>query len=130
MIVLDSSAAVDLLLGNRASAKIAERLCGVGQTSVPELFDLEVTHALRGLVIAGKLKTERAEEALADLGQLPLNRYPHFPLLKRCWQLRSNCTIYDAVYIALAEILDASLITADRKLAGVPSITTSLELMD
>ena len=93
------------------------------QIHAPHLIDLEVTHALRRLFLTGDLRAERAREALMDLSQFPLTRHPHYPFLERIWQLRANVTAYDAVYVALAETLDAPLLTLDvrltRAVAGV-----------
>jgi predicted nucleic acid-binding protein len=86
----------------------------------PHLIDVEVCQVLRRYVATGILGSDRGEEALRDLADLPLRRYPHYPFLERAWQLQANLTAYDAVYIALAEALDAVLLTRDRKLASSP----------
>jgi predicted nucleic acid-binding protein len=88
--------------------------------AVPHLVDVEVTQALRRLVASGALRPSEAREALADLGDLPLHRYPHLPLIPRAFELRANVTAYDGVYLALAEGLDADLYTRDRRLARAP----------
>jgi predicted nucleic acid-binding protein len=64
---------------------------------------------------------------VADLEQVPLTRCPHVPLLHRCWELRHNLTTYDAAYVALAELLDAALLTADRRLARASGIRCEVE---
>jgi len=71
---------------------------------------------------------ERGAAALADLADLPLRRYPHDFLLPPVWQLRNNLTANDAVYVALAEALDASLLTRDRRLAGAAGLRIRIEL--
>lgn len=83
----------------------------------PALLDVETTQTLRGLVRSGKIDLATAELARAELGQLTLRRYPDSPLLRRAWELRDVCTVYDALYVALAEALDAALLTRDRRLA-------------
>ena len=83
----------------------------------PALLDVEVTQTLRGLLRGAKIDLTTAEAARLDLGQLAVRRYPDAPLLRRCWELRDVCTTYDAVYVALAEALDASLVTRDAQLA-------------
>ncbi|HVC10084.1 MAG TPA: hypothetical protein VNE59_00470 [Burkholderiales bacterium] len=71
----------------------------------------------------------RGEEALEDLTDLPLERYPHQPLLPRIWDLRSNATAYDAAYLALAEALGATLVTRDAALASVPGHSVRVEVI-
>ena len=83
----------------------------------PHLIDLEVTQVLRRYVRSAVISAERGAEALSDLVDFPLTRYPHFVLLPRVWQMRDDLTAYDAAYLALAEALDATLVTRDRALA-------------
>jgi predicted nucleic acid-binding protein len=97
--------------------------------AAPDLVDLEVLSVLRNQLIGGKLDRRRAELALADLTDLPLERAPHGPLLMRCWELRDNLTVYDAAYVALAEALDASLLTGDARLAAAPGRRCSVEVL-
>jgi predicted nucleic acid-binding protein len=129
MIVVDASVLVTALAddgadGDRARARLkGERLVA------PHLVDLEVLSAWRRMSAAGDLDGRRAELALADLRMLRLERVPHAPLLERCWELRSNLTIYDAVYVALAEITGTSLLTADSKLADSPGRGCEIELL-
>src|SRR5439155_1612482 len=114
LIVVDASAAVDYLLAAGAFERIAARLATPAETlHAPHLLDVEVAHALRRLAISRAISVVRAEEALADLGAMRVRRYPHAWLLPRMWQLRSNMSAFDAAYVALAETLDASLVTAD-----------------
>ncbi len=118
MIVLDASAAIELLLGTASGRRVARRVASPDETlHAPHLIDVEVAQVLRRFVLSSGLSAGRAEEALADLGELDLIRYSHGPLLSRAWELRANYTAYDAVYIALAEATGAGLLTCDRKLA-------------
>jgi predicted nucleic acid-binding protein len=99
---------------------VAERLFMPGETlHAPHLLDLEVAQVLRRYSLAGELNTARGLEALEDLTDLPLTRYPRDLLLPRIWGLRRNLTAYDAVSVALAEALAAPLITRDAALASV-----------
>jgi predicted nucleic acid-binding protein len=83
----------------------------------PHLIDLEIAQVLRRYVRFAIISAERGTEALTDLVDFPLTRYPHFVLLTRIWQLRHGLTAYGAAYIALAQALDATLVTRDRALA-------------
>jgi predicted nucleic acid-binding protein len=118
-LVLDASAACELLLagtGAHATAEAMERHDHL--ISAPHLIDLEVLSVLRKKVSAKEMSTLRAEQAIADLGDLPVARYPHEPFAARIWELRTNLTPYDAAYVALAEAFaDAELLTADRRFA-------------
>ena len=87
----------------------------------PHLIDLEIAQVLRRYVRSAIISADRGAEALSDLADFPLTRYPHFVLLTRIWQMRHGLTAYDAAYLALAEALDARLITRDRALAGTGS---------
>jgi len=101
-----------------------------GQSLVaPELIDLETTSVIRGQTRAGRLDLRRAGLALADLVELPLRRAPHRPLLARCWELREGLTVGAAAYVALAELLDVVLLTADGRLAKAPGPRCEIELL-
>jgi predicted nucleic acid-binding protein len=129
VIVLDASAAVDWLLQTGAGLKIEKRIYSRGESiHAPHLLDLEVTQVLRRLVREGTIEAKRAGEALADLLNLRVARYPHFVFVPRTWQLRHNLTAYDAIYIALAERLNAALITRDSRLSTASGHTATVEL--
>lgn len=118
--VADASVTVAYLLGQ---ASDAERAAMLGDVHAPALVDVEVTQTLRGLLRAAKIDLETAEVARDELTQLGLRRYPDSHLLRRSWELRDVCTVYDALYVALTEGLDATLITRDARLArGVRAI--------
>jgi predicted nucleic acid-binding protein len=129
MIVLDASTVLELLLGTERGRGIAERIADPALgLHVPHLVDVEVAQALRRLVQHGELRQEDARLALEDLGSLDLERHPHEPLLERIWALRKNLTAYDATYVALAEALNAILLTCDGKLARAPGLGKRIEL--
>lgn len=118
MIVLDASALIDVLLQKGAATAIAARLFdSEEQIHVPHLIDLEVAQVLRRHERVGDLVQRRAETAFADLANLGLIRHPHNLLLIRVWELRDNLTAHDAIYVALAEALGATLVTRDRRTA-------------
>jgi len=100
-----------------AAPAIEARLFGGRQTfHAPELIDIEVTQVLRRYSIAGQLDSERGRTVMSDLMDFPMRRHPHGVLMQRVWELRHNLSAYDAVYLALAESLDAALLTDDQRL--------------
>jgi predicted nucleic acid-binding protein len=117
--VLDASAAVDLLLDAPPFAtRIREHLLAAAAgMHAPHLLDAEVAQVLRRFVLAGVLRSDRAERAVERLGQLPITRYPHLALVQRALELRRNLTAYDAIYVALAEALGVPLLTRDAGIA-------------
>lgn len=95
---------------------------------VPHLFEVEVLGVLRRFSLRGMLSQERARLALDRLSSMRLARYPHAAMLPRMWELRDNVTTYDAAYIALAESLEAPLVTTDARLARAPGIRAAVEV--
>jgi predicted nucleic acid-binding protein len=119
VIVLDASAAVDWLLQTPAGQLIEKRIYTRNESlHAPHLIDLEVTQVLRRLAREGTISERRADEAIRDLIDLRITRYPHFVLLPRIWKYRQNFSAYDAAYILLAEELRAPLLTRDGRVAG------------
>jgi predicted nucleic acid-binding protein len=130
VIVLDASAAIEWLLQSPAGIKIDERIFSPAESlHAPHLLDVEVAQVLRRYVREGTMTAQRAEEALEDLGDLPLYRYPHDFLMPRVWELRATLTAYDAVYVALAELLDAPLLTCDAGIASASGHSASVEVL-
>jgi predicted nucleic acid-binding protein len=130
MIVLDASALVELLLGTRVGRSLTTRIADPATSlHVPHLADVEVAQTLRRYVREGDLDAASGAEALEDLAALDLERHSHEPLLGRVWALRQNLTAYDAVYVALAEALDAKLLTCDSRLARAPGMARRVELL-
>ena len=130
MIVADASALIDLLLESEVRTRLEQRLLsGEESLHTPHVVDLEVAHTLRRLVLTGVLSSERAEVALADMADLQLNRYPHVELVPRVWELRDTLTAYDAAYVALAEALEATLVTRDARLARSSGHQARVELL-
>jgi predicted nucleic acid-binding protein len=122
--VLAVAMADDSPEGDQVRARLrGERL------AAPELVDLEVASVLRWQLRAGGIDARRADLALADLVALPMLRAAHRPLLARCWELRDNLTVYDAGYVALAEALQAPLLTGDRRLARAAGPRCQIEVL-
>jgi predicted nucleic acid-binding protein len=130
LIVIDASAEVAVLLNVGPEVEgIRNRIARPGETlHVPHLFDVEVLRALRGLSLRGTVSPERSRLALSRLSDTQFTRYPHTTLMGRIWELRENLTAYDAAYVALAEALDAPLITIDARLAQAPGIRAAVEV--
>ena len=129
MIVLDASAAVEVILQTAAAAAVTERLFDSAESlHAPHLLDLEVAQALRRLVRMGEVTPNRARQGLEDLAGLPLERYSHDVLISRVWALRENLTAYDAAYVALAEILEATLLTRDGRIRRAPGHSARVEV--
>jgi predicted nucleic acid-binding protein len=129
MIVLDASAAVDWLLQTSAGQRIENRIYSRNETlHAPHLLDLEVAQVLRRLALQAVVSVHRADEAVRDLLDLRITRYPHLLLLPRIWQLRHNVSAYDAAYIVLAEKLGAALVTRDARLASASGHAAPVEL--
>ncbi len=123
MIVLDASALVELILNTPTGQLIAARIADPAEgVHAPHLADVEVAQALRRYVRDRTINADAATVALDDFRALDLQRHAHEPLLDRVWELRQNLTAYDAVYVALAEVLDAPLLTCDGPLSRAPGV--------
>ena len=130
MIVLDASAVIELLLNTQRGARVAERIADPAESlHAPHLLGVEVAQVLRRYATSAVISGPVGKVALTDLDDLDVELYEHEPLLDRVWELRDNVTAYDAVYLALAEVLDAPLVTFDRKLAVAPGHAAVVELV-
>jgi predicted nucleic acid-binding protein len=129
LIVVDASVIVTALAddgddGDQARGRLRDE-----RLTAPHLIDLEVVSAWRRLAAAGDLEERRAQLALDDLRALRMERVPHRPLLARCWELRHNLTVYDASYVALAEVLHVTLLTADARVAAASGANCDIQLV-
>lgn len=129
MIVVDASVLAPALVDDAADGDRARDRLRSERLVAPELIDLEVCSVLRRLRLAGRLGEPVAAAAMDDLIALPIERAAHRPLLRRCWELRENLTIYDAAYVALAESLGTVLLTADARLARAPGLRCQVEVL-
>jgi predicted nucleic acid-binding protein len=130
VIVVCASALLEVLLRTPAARGVERQLFAPDQTlHAPHLLDVEVTQVVRRYAAIGQIDDQRGRAVLADLADLPLHRYPHDFLLPRVWRLRDTLTAYDAVYVALAEALDAPLLTRDRRLAAAAGHHARIELV-
>jgi predicted nucleic acid-binding protein len=129
VIVVDASVLATALADDGSGgAEVRDRLRGE-RLAAPEIVDLEVLSVLRRLTAAGDISSIRANQAADDLADLPLRRAAHLPLVRRCWELRDNVTPYDAAYVALAEALEVTFLTADARLARSPGTRCRIELV-
>jgi predicted nucleic acid-binding protein len=128
VLVVDTSAVIAALVGRPPSDEVIERLATDGDLSAPHLLDVEFLHALRRLALGGQLSEDRAADARGDFADLTIIRYEHTVVADRMWQLRHSLTAHDAAFVALAELLDAPLVTCDARLARAPGHHATVEL--
>ena len=125
MIVLDSSAVVEWLLGLPLADEVADRIMAADSLHVPALLDVEVAQVVRRYAASSEITAQTGERALAALAELDAVRYTHELLLPLIWKLRDNLTAYDAAFAALAAALNAPLVTLDTRIGRAISPETS-----
>ena len=129
MIVLDASAALELLLNTATGKSVAREITGRGVTlHAPHLIDLEIVQTLRRYVLNGAVSEARAQALINYWLQFDVVRYPHEPFIATIWQHRNNLTAYDAVYVALAKILPATLVTCDTALTEMTKSDRTIKI--
>lgn len=129
MIVVDSSAVVDVLTAAPGTEALAARLAAE-DLAAPHLLDVEVVLALRGLVLGGHVSATRAEDALTDFEDLTIERWPTSDgMRRRAFQLRHNVSAYDATYVSLVEALACPLLTRDRRLQAAVGDHLDVEVL-
>lgn len=126
-VVVDASVVVDSLLGTLAPGPRA--LITHERIATPDLMDVEVASALRGLWLGRRIDTARFQRKITDLGDFATTRFASHLLVPRALQLRANLTVYDATYVALAEALECTLLTRDRGIAEAPGIQCPVEVI-
>ena len=129
MLVVDASVLAPVVAdggvdGNRFRQRLRGEL-----VAGPDLLHLEVMSVLRRHANSQQLTTAQVDAAMADLIAFPVKVFPSAPLLSRIWELRENVTSYDGCYVALAEVLGCSLLTADQRLANAPGIQCETEVL-
>ena len=129
VLVVDASVLAPALADDGPDGDLARARLRGQSLAAPELIDLETTSVIRRQSRDGALDLRRALLAVSDLVELPLRRAPHRPLVARCWELRENLTVYDAAYVALAEVLEIVLLTADKRLANSPGPRCEIEVL-
>ncbi|MCW3066672.1 MAG: PilT protein domain protein [Solirubrobacterales bacterium] len=129
MPVLDASVVVEYIGGGEHAEAARSRIIAGPALWAPHLVDAEVGHVLRRAVLTGELTAALAEDALADLAALPIQRVGHLGLLDRAWALRGSLSFYDGLYVALAERVDLPLLTLDARLAAAPGIRAQIDVI-
>jgi predicted nucleic acid-binding protein len=130
IVVIDASVVGHWLLTTQTpTLALIQEFAGEGAFAAPHLLDAEVGHVIRRRVLTGLVSKTRGLIALDDYLALPIDRYPHTNLLPRAFELRDNATIYDAIYLALAEVLEAVLLTRDSRLARVPGVKAQVDVV-
>ncbi len=129
MLVVDASCLVEVLTGSRRAEPVRERLAADEEHAAPHVVDVEVLTTIRRQHRRGLLDRTAAEQVVADLEAWPGERFGHRLLLARAWELRDTVRGWDAMYVALAEALDSTLVTADARLASVPGPTCPIEVI-
>jgi len=127
-LVIDASAVVAALVDGGQDGRWAESELAAESLAAPHLMPVEAANILRRAVLAGDLSADIAALAHDDLVQLRVDLFPYEPHAQRVWQLRDNLTAYDAWYVALAEALDAPLITLDERIARAPGPRCDIRL--
>ncbi|HEY5197811.1 MAG TPA: type II toxin-antitoxin system VapC family toxin [Solirubrobacteraceae bacterium] len=130
MLVVDASCLYDALIGAPAAEAIRERLAADHDQVAPHIVDVEVFGVVRREHLRGNLDATQAAQAIEALELWPGERFAHRPLLARAWDLRYTVRGWDAIYVALAEAFDATLVTTDRRLAAARGPTCRIEAID
>jgi predicted nucleic acid-binding protein len=127
MLVVDASCLCEVLISAPRAEAIRHRLAADADQAAPHIVDVEVFGVVRREHLRGHLDRTEAAQAVEDLEAWPGERFGHRPLLARAWELRDTVRGWDAMYVALAEALDATLLTTDRRLASATGPTCAIE---
>jgi predicted nucleic acid-binding protein len=129
MLVVDASCLYEIVADTASAESVRERLAADTDHAAPHIIDVEVMNVIRRDHLLGKLDATAADQAIDDLVAWPGERFGHRTLIGRAWDLRSNVRGWDAVYVALAEVLDATLVTVDTRLAGATGPRCPIEVV-
>ena len=129
MLVVDASCLFEVLVGTARAPLVRQSLVEDPDQAAPHIVDVEVLSVVRRELLAGHLDAIAAEQAVEDLHDWPAERYGHRSLLAHAWELRFNVRGWDAVYVALAEGLDATLITMDHRLGRVHGLRCHVQVL-
>jgi len=129
VLVVDASCLYEALVGGPVAETVRVRLLGDPDQAAPHIVDVEVFGVVRREHMRGVLDRTEAAQAVQDLSDWPGERFGHRLLLDRAWELRDTVRGWDAMYVALAEALDATLLTMDRRLAAASGPTCGIEVV-
>ena len=129
MLVVDASCLYEVVADTESAELVRARLAADTDHVAPHVIDVEVVNVIRRAHMQGLLDRTAAGQAVEDLAAWPGERFGHRSLLGRAWELRANVRGWDAMYVALAEVLDATLLTVDRRLAAVPGLRCEIEVV-
>ncbi|HET9733378.1 MAG TPA: type II toxin-antitoxin system VapC family toxin [Acidimicrobiales bacterium] len=129
MLVIDASCVVEVLIGGAQADEIRTRMMQDRDHAAPHLIDAEVLGVIRRQLLAGQLDRTGADQAVADLAEWPAERFGHRHLLARAWELRHQVRTWDALYVSLAEALQATLVTTDGRLGRVGGLACPIEVL-
>ena len=129
MLVVDASCLYEVLADARQAEQVRARLVVDTDHAAPHLIDAEVLSVLRRDHMLGRLDATAARQVVDDLRDWPGERYGHGALLDRAWELRDNVRPWDALYVALAEALGATLVTLDQRLGRVDGLECAVEVL-
>ena len=129
MLVVDASCLFEVVADGESAEDVRSRLAEDPDQAAPHVVDVEVMNVVRRHLILGTLDQTAANQAIDDLVAWPGERYGHRTLVGRAWELRSTVRGWDAMYVALAEALGATLITLDRRLAAAPGPECAIEVV-
>jgi predicted nucleic acid-binding protein len=129
MLIVDASCLYEVLADAKRSDRVRARLASDRDQGAPHVVDVEVLSIVRRDRMLGRLDPTAARQAIEDLRDWPGERFGHGGLLERAWELRENVRAWDAVYVALAEALDATLLTLDARLGRAPGLACPVEIL-
>lgn len=129
MLIVDASCLYEVVADAASAEAVRQRLAEDPDHAAPHIVDIEVAGVIRRDHLRGRLDATAAAQAIDDLREWPGERFGHQPLLGRIWELRATVRGWDAAYVALAEALDARLLTLDARLAAAPGPRCPIEVV-
>ena len=129
MLAIDASCLAEIVTSGPDAQEVRERLAADDEHVAPHVIDVEVLGVIRREHLLGELDRTASSQAVQELHDWPVQRFGHRPLLSRAWELRASVRGWDAMYVALAEALRATLVTTDRRLARATGPSCAIEVI-